>query len=604
MLYDQLKIPLHIEQGIKPLKRGMQMHVIPVGIDTETKHGEPITFQFFSKTIDLEKIIWLKSGKTATKSFFDFCDSLPSTRNRHYVFFGHNLAFDMVSIFWDRHSRLRDESIKSEVWYGWKVEIVYAAVRFAVFKKGHKSITLIDTGAYFSSPPRPLWQLAEIFCPDLPKLQAPKRLGSRSFKPSDKRFCAYAMRDAEIAYYVGLFLLERHKEWDVSLSVSGPHFASKVFRRHFLKKSIPLPPRKITYAALSSYHGGKNNITCKTGLYKNVYSLDIKSAYPHAMSIMPSFSNPDLYKILSGKGTPDSFPPYGIYKISGVAKKCKWPSIFSHNFKPIQGEFSGIWITGFEINESLRSNEVSLSDTFGYFYDADADKEPSPFKNYVDEFYKRKEISKDKPQREFNKLLMNALYGKFIQTRHLVNGMSDLVFDLDEKKLLEDSSIQAGGLFNPFIATLITGHCRAVIHRREHEFKAIHTATDGIFANNLTQKQIRKIRKACTNRVGDFSIEHHGDCLIFRNKLYIFYARMVRKDYRDKSIKRSTIFKGKKIIKNALHGFHGTVFALEKLWKTNTREYEYIKVNKLRESLRRKLKVNDFVSQTATLKVS
>lgn len=586
------------------------MHVIAVGVDSETLHGKPISFQFYSKEIGLEKIVWVKDEKKATQLFFEFCDSLAATRDRHYVFFGHNLGFDLISFFYDRYARFREESIRGETWNGWKVEIVYAAVRFATFKKAHRSITLIDTGAYFSSPPRPLWQLAEIFCPTLPKLNAPKGLGSKRFSASDKQFCAYAMRDSEIAYYVGLFLLERHREWDVSLSVSGPHFASKVFRRHFLKKTIPLPPRKIVYAALTSYHGGKNNITCKPGIYKNTVSLDIKSAYPDAMAGLPSFSNPDLYKAIQGNGHPQVYlPPFGIYKISGRAKKCRWPSIFGKNFKAISGSFKDVWITGFELNEALRCKEVVLEKTFGYFYDAEADKEPSPFKSYVDEFFKRKEITKDKPQREFNKLLMNALYGKFIQTRHLVGGMSELVFDLDEKKLIEDSSIQAGGLFNPFIATLITGQTRADIHRYEHKYKAIHTATDGIFTLQIHEHAYEKMRSSARNRLGDLSPELRGDCLILRNKLYIFYARITsadRKEIRQNpnhKIKLSGYRKGFKIIKHALHGFHGDVFTLEKLFFTGTRDYEYTKVNKLKESLRRKLKVNDFVTTPGTLKL-
>lgn len=585
------------------------MNVIAVGVDTETRHGEPITFQFFSRDIDLAHIVWLKSGKEATRQFFEFLDSLPRTENRHFVFFGHNLAFDMVSLFWDRHAILRDESIKA-TWYGWRVEFVYASVRFASFRRGNKSVTLIDTAAYFSSPPRPLWQLAELFCPNLPKLVAPEGLGNKKFKPSDKKFCAYALRDAEIAYYVGLFLIARHREWDVSIAVSGPHFASKVFRRHFLKKIIPLPPRKITYAALASYHGGKNGVTVPPGVYKGVTSIDIKSAYPYAMSLLPSFSNPALYFSLSGDGTPAHVPNFGIYRVKGNAKPCKWPVIFDHAFKPVAGEFSGLWITGFELNEAIRSREVTVDHLDGYFYDVDADKEPSPFKAYVDEFYKRKEATGDKPMREFNKLLMNALYGKFIQTRHLVASMGDIVYDLDAKKLLEDSSILAGGLFNPFIATLITGHCRAYVHNLEHRYAAIHTATDGI----QTQKKIGRLRAyGAPGSLGSVSVEHVGDVLILRNKLYVFYARATPADRRkiraDKragrkpTVEMSEIFRGKKIIKYALHGFHGNKFTLEKLWQTGTREYEYTKVNKLRESLRRNLAVNDFVSTRASLQL-
>lgn len=563
------------------------MHVIPLGVDSETRRGVPITFQFFSDSIGINKIVWLKSGKDATKEFFAFLDTLPNTRDRHYILFGHNLAFDMVSFLYDRHAVLRDETIKTN-WYGWSVDIVYAHVRFAVFTKKDKRVTLIDTLAYFV---KKLEQLAEIVCPDLPKLKMPKGLGQNKFTPKDKKFVAYAMRDAVIAYRVGEKLLELHREMDVSIAVSAPHFASKVFRKTFLKETIPLPPRKVIYAALSSYHGGKNNITCEAGFYKGVYCLDIRSAYPFAMCSFPSFSNPKLYRAISGKGTPANLPEFGIYNISGKAAECKWPIIYDHKFKPVSGEFKNIWVTGFELNEALRLREVKLTETYGYYYQAEKDKKESPFRNYVNEFFTRKDTAKDKIYREFWKLLLNSLYGKFIQTRG-VSVLSNLVYDMDDKKLIEDSSIVASGLFNPFIATLITGHTRAYLHRLEHQYSALHSSTDGIMT--LT-------KPVELPGLGGLSIEAFGDALILRNKLYIIYASLEAGDLENVKIIKSKVYAGKKIIKYALHGFHRDANTLELMWRDGIREYEYIKVNKLRESLRRNLQVNDFVTRPATL---
>lgn len=572
------------------------MHVIPIGVDTETKRGKPITFQFYAQDNAIPtRIIWIKNPKTASKEFFAYLDSLPATRDRHYVLFGHNLSFDLISLLYDRFHVLRDEKIEG-TWHGWRVEIVYAAVRFAKFRKGHKVVTLIDTLAYFV---KKLEELAELVCPELPKLKMPEGLGQKDFSPRDKEFCEYAMRDSLIAYRVGLVILEMHKAYDVSLAVSAPHFASKVFRKHFLKKIIPLPPRKIVYAALSAYHGGKNNITVSQGIYKSTYSLDIKSAYPFAMAQFPSFSDSTLYRALSGKGTPRELPPFGIYKISGSTKECKWPVLYNHSFQPIQGEFSNVWVTGFELNEALRMKEVKLTSTYGYYYDADLDLEPSPFKAYVEEFFSKKELATSKIHREFNKLLLNALYGKFIQTRHL-SGISDLTFDIDDNKLLADSALLAGGLFNPFIACLITGHTRAYIHRLEHKYQALHTSTDGI-KSQIKPKKNDLAPKSLGGLSAEAGVEEKVDTLILRNKLYIDYAPLTKADKKNPKVLRSQVFKGKKIFKYALHGFHGSVQVLEKLWHTGEREYEYVKVNKLRESLRRNLQVNDFVTRPGTL---
>jgi len=561
-------------------------NVINIGVDTETMHGIPITFQFFSEDIPLEKILWIKTGAEASARFFAFLDTLPIRDGKIAIMWGHNLGFDMISFFFDRYNMLTDESIEGE-FYGWETHIVYAHVKFARFRKGHKSVMLLVIFRYFLQS---LEKLGEMVCPELPKLKMPKGLGQKKFKPTDKKFCAYAMRDALIAYRAGKQIHAMHHELDVPLCVSAPHFASKVFRRKFLKAPIPLPPRSIVYSAMHSYHGGKNNVTATAGFYKSVYAIDIRSAYPFAMSCFPSFSNHKLYKTIRGRGTPNSLPMYGIYKIEGTAKNCSWPILYNHAFKPIRGDFSDQWVTGFELNEALRSREVTLNNTEGYYYQAEKDKEPSAFRDYVNYFFAKKEKPEDKIHREFYKLLLNSLYGKFIQTR-ATHVMNDIVFDLDDNKMIDMAAIIAGGLFNPFIATLITGHTRAYIHRLEHEYKALHTSTDGVFTQ-ITPKE--------SPGLGGLSIEASGDLLLFRNKLYIFYVPISKAD-KSKPLQVSTIFPDRAITKYALHGFHGTLSQLEQIHATGEKEYDYIKVNKLRESIRRNLAVNKFEMRHAKL---
>jgi hypothetical protein len=450
---------------------------------------------------------------------------------------------------------------------------------------------IIDTAAYF---PFRLEKLAELFCPELPKLRPPEGLGSKKFTIKDKDFIEYAMRDAEIAYYVGKQIATMHEEFNVPLCVSAPHLASRVFRKHFMDKTILLPPKKIVYSALASYHGGKNNLTAPKGFYKNVYALDIRSAYPFAMAQFPSFTNKDLYHGLSGTGNPEKeLPPYGIYKISGKAKECRYPILYNHGFKPVFGDFEHVWTTGFELNEAMRAKEIELLNVEGYYYDADKDNEPSAFKKFVDHFFKLKDSAPDEIHRVFYKLILNSLYGKFIQTRS-TSTMLDLSYEIDTKTLTMETDLVAGGLFNPFIATLITGHTRAYIHRLEHQYNALHTSTDGIFT------QTKPMEK---DGLGGLSIEAHGDLLLFRNKLYIIYAPIEKTDRHNKNLIRSSIFSGKKVVKYALHGFHGKLAVLEKMYQKGVKEYDYIKCNKLRESLRRGLQVNKFESRTSKLNV-
>ena len=568
-----------------------------IGADSETLFGEPMTFQFFGDDCPKTGIIQWVKPKKATEQFLKILESvIRGGDNIQTIVFVHNLTFDMISFLFDRHEILKNEEFSFD-YHGWHVEGIYAGVVFATLTRGKYTVRLVDTFAYFQTS---LAKLALVFCPDLPKLPKIKNLGSVMFEKTDKNFIAYAMRDAEIAYHIGKAIVKMHQHYRINISVSAPHMASQVFRRTFLSRSIPLPEKRIVYAALSSYHGGKNNLAAAPGWYENIYSLDIISAYPDRMARLPSFSCKNLYKEIFGNADTLSIPDLGIYRVWGTTKNCKWPSLFDHKFKPIIGRVEAIWVTGFELNESIRSKEFVLTQFNGFYYDADADIYPSPFKAYVEEFFKLKSQSKDASQTMFYKILMNSLYGKLIQTidNDGLKAFRDLVFDLENDSLRSTKTIIAGGMFNPFIASMITGSVRAHIHRMEHKYKALHTATDGIFT---------LIKPKETKGLGGEKIDCEGDLLLFRNKCYIIYgdlaqatvhARRIGKDISE--LLKSKQYKGKYILKYAHHGFYGTVYDMERMQAGGIHEYSYTKANKLKESLKRGLKVNNFEKRKAT----
>lgn len=558
---------------------------IQFGIDTETCDGKPFSIQLYSESTEV--IIWVNE-KTSSRKFLEYCDSLP---DGNYIFWCHNLEYDLVSLFFDRHILFKNDEFSFDQG-NWNVKGVFHSVVFCDMssKNGRKTIHIRDTFAYYKTS---LAKLAETFCPKLPKLNRPDGLGDKIFTKDDKEFCEYAMRDSVIAYHVGNYLFERHMEYNIPLTVSAPHYSAQVFRTKYMEKDIPLPSKGKIYSSLLSYHGGKNNTTVPYGWYENVKLVDVISAYPAAMYELPSFYDRERYITIeqsSGNtfSLDDNLPRYGVYRISGIAKPCKWPVLFDSAFEPLSGEFTDVWVTGPELNEALRSREVEITKCFGYFYDADNDKNESPFRKFVDDFYSKKEASELEPtSRAFAKLILNSLYGKFIQSRGSKDHLS-YYYDLDNFRLNKEKVIIAGGLFHPFIATLITGIVRAKMHKLEHKYAALHTATDGIFttAKNIQEKP----------GLGGLKIEAKGDLLLFRNKLYILYTR-------NKTKIPSKVFKDRYIAKFALHGFRGTVWDLEKIYVSGDPTYTYKKVNKLRESLRRNLAVNKFEKLQGTLNI-
>ncbi len=573
MIFDSFELPMFY-RGVKVNHRRRNKMIEIIGGDSETINGPPFTLQFYSEepengAVDIWEILECDE-KTSMRKFLKFLHTLPRGTYSLYV---HNLTFDIVSFFY----RVKEELITDEGDFqfesqGWKIRGYFGPPCYAQLtdKHNHVSIHLLDTGAFFRGS---LAVLSNIFTPDLPKLEMPKLLGKHRYSLKNKHFVDYAMRDAEIAFHIGKHIDKLHEEYDIQQTVSIAHFASKIFRHHFMTKDIPLPTRKIIYSSLASYHGGKN------GLYvdntpteiENVYFLDIISAYPHAFTLLPAFSNPAGYFNYKVFGGVDNVPDLGVYSISGYVKPCKYPVLFDHNFKPLSGNVTRRWVTGWELNEALESGEFLSAEIYGYFYDTDFEEEPSPFKAYAEHFFKLKDAEKDPVLKYFYKIVLNSLYGKFIQTK---KRRSTISYDIDDDEVLQDLILKAGGMFHPFIASLITGHTRAYVHRLEHKYKAIHTSTDGIMT---------RIKPKETTGLGGQKIEAFGKLLLFRNKLYILY---------DDAGNR---------LKYALHGFHAGVDVLEACYKTGIYEYEYIKVNKLRESLRRGLQVNNFEPRKAGL---
>lgn len=567
------------------------MDVVIHGADSETFHGRPMTLQFFSDDTEQEVCLWVDEH-TATDSFFDWLETLP--RKCLNLVYCHNLDFDLPEFFWSMKEELVTAGGAFEFTCdGWDISGVYGTPTFCKMRhrKRDISVMILDSFSWFTGS---LAQAAKQVCPDLPKLKRPEGLGTRKFKVTDDDFYAYAMRDAEVAYHCGVWIQQLVREFDIQQPVSRADMAAKIFRKQFLQYTIPQPGIACIKGALKSYHGGKNNVIsgAAPAWHLGVTSMDISSAYPYAMTMLPSMSYEKLYKIYpkrEGRGL-TSVPPLGVYRCSGTADKCEWPVVFHHGFDPIQGHFKNVWIQGFELNEALASGEVKIKSIRGYYYEYERDSRKSPFVEFVRDFYQRKQTEKDAVLRYMYKIILNSVYGKFIQTR---KNAHVIYTDVDTGETEETCEVTAGGMFHPFIASAITAQTRAYIHQLEHAHNAIHTATDGIYT--YRKRPVRVAHSPYRSDLGKVEVEAHGDLVLIRNKCYILYT--------DDGKIKSEYFRGKRINKYAKHGFQGSVFDLEKLVAHNERGYHVNKPNRLRQSLQRGLAVNEFVRKRMTLKV-
>lgn len=540
--------------------------------------GPPITLQFYGQMGKrFNGCIFLRE-RAASTVFLAQLSKLPPGRYRMY---GHNLEFDMLSILWNVRTKLLTGSFEMRIG-SWDIQGRFTKPIFATFRDGQRTVELVDSILWFQTS---LEKAAKIVCPDLPKLQRPAGLGTKMFKPSDDVFVEYAMRDAVVAYHLGLAIERFHEELEIPSQISLASMAAACFRLNYMQRDIYQPPRYEWMAmAQASYHGGVNRV--REGMFPawhtNVTALDLSSAYPYAMSGFPDFGNAAAYRSFKRvkRRTPNKVPDLGVYKISGSAAKCYWPALFGHDFKPLQGRFVGQAVSGYELNIALRSGEVKLTSLEGFTYDDESDY--SPFAAYVAYFYKMKAESTDPVMRYMYKIMLNGLTGKFIQTSE--------DFTLVDGKLVRIQ--RAGGLYQPFIASLITGHTRSVMHPLEHRYKALHTATDGIFAPGSHKGASAKVLGAVVD-------EGHGDLALFRNKLYILYS-----DKETDSTYPSEVFEGRHILKCARHGFQGTVANLESMLISQVREYRVNKPVKLKSAVRTGDAPNKFVRSARRLNIT
>jgi len=557
-----------------------------------------MTLQFYSEDIAHEEIHFV-NAKSATGTFLRWCSK--RSRNCSHVVYVHKLDFDLVEFLFSAYEMLVGVGGSFELRAGdWRITGCYGTPTFCSLSDGKgRTIQLIDSFSFFRGS---LDKAAKLFCPDLPKYKRPKLLGEKLFRSSDTAFTEYAMRDAVIAYHIGKSIEAMHREFDIRQAVSVADMAAVIFRHKFLTYVIPQTSRDIIDASLLSYHGGKNNVTVDRGWYTGISSIDISSAYNGSMRELPAFSDVELYRrVRFGKGRiPKRVNPWGVYCVSGTVAPCSWPSVFSHAFKPLHGTVGDIWMQGIELNEALDSDELKLTSISGYCYDADKDNQAPGLRNFVDTFYERKENAADPVQRYMYKTIGNSVYGKFIQTR---KRGTHAYTDVDAEVTVNAADLVAGGMFHPFIASAITAGPRARIHRLEHHYSAIHTATDGIF----TAASVRRARSESERdlfptkhtQIGDLTVEaENAKLLLLRNKCYVLYV-----DEAGKKTIPSKVYKGLHIRKEARHGFQGSVTELEKMVKTGRRDYTINRPRKLKEAVKAGLRPNEFVKKKMTLRV-
>lgn len=547
---SRIEKPKHFR--IAPLVKGRgKRPTYIVGFDSEAdRQGRPMLYQFSlpGTTADECRLVYptLRKGD-GLDAFMGFVHTYlyDAARTQEVIIYGYNLSYEFTQLFADLPTELSECGEFRFVYEGrdtsgnlkGRYEIsVFNDKRYAVtIMRDHRRIKLYDAMAFFPGGLDAAGKMLGVGR----KID----LSSKRFTRDDltnAHFLDYARQDAWLTRRVGETIIDMHVEYDVPTCLSAPHFASRVFRHHFLTAEIPLCASDLEQAGLSSYHGGKNGKYVKGPQYfPRIRSYDITSAYPEAMRALPDPTTATWTYVTEYRSN-----VHALWKVTMDYKSCRYKGGMKHSEGWLEtGYVEDVWLTSYELDVILERGEAKLLHCVGYVMEGTPGT--GPLARYVDMFFDMKRTApKEGMLRAAAKLFLNSLYGKFFQKVPLgIVGFLDISDEDGSVQYIVDDpnaefSWQAGGLYHPAIASLITGFVRAKIHRLEHKYRAVMTSTDGFFA-------WRKPDPADIGTdLGKLTVDV-GSLDIWRERLYDFHADHKRK--------------------TALHAFRGNVRALRRI---------------------------------------
>jgi hypothetical protein len=487
------------------------------------------------------------------------------------VMYFHNLEYDISVILRRYHEKFLGRKRIVISHRGWKIELILSATCFARFRKDKKSLLCLDSQRFMNVS---LSRFAEIIGAQSQKLERPSYIGERAPRTKEEKeyFIRYALADVCAQHEVARWIVKQHERYNIRISYSSAHFSERIFRHYHIQphEQLWLPPEKWLEACILSYHGGKNGyyLDRSQGIYRlhDGAEIDISSAYPYAMTQLPNM-------VRCWYRETDKFDDKheGIYRVWGVVKNDRYPILYSHDFKVIpHGErVDGLCVTSYELREALARGEFEMKKCRGILAHTDERYAHNPLRDFVNEFYELKEKAKTPDERQLYKIILNSLYGKFIQAIEVESDDDAALIDAGTGDVVKPAqkTFKAGSSYHPFIASLITGFVRVYLHQLEHRFNAVHSSTDSvIFKWDDAYRGWIDRHKG----LGGVELKVRGTCYLVRNKVYVWT------DNNDN------------VLKWATHGISIDGVGLLNLIRRRKNSYTVRKIAKVRESLRRK----------------
>lgn len=503
--------------GPKPFKKALKKidmsHKKIIGLDTETNRADNKPFLLTYSVSDEDKGFALVDKD-------NWLDLLTNKKFRSNINFFFNMQFDIEGML-----KYAGERVLKELYYSGRSEYEDCLLRYIpkkVFsiREGKHVYKYYDLWQYFHS------SLEEA---------ASRYLGwhktgdygasmdyDRFFQDQEyqDQVVVYAIQDAVLCRGLGEFLFSDFLKQGYSNFTSTASLSEEYFRRNGLM--VYQLDEPLARVFLQAYYGGRFEVL-KRGLYENVKEYDLNSAYPSIMAQMPILT--ENYKVKHYEGW--DYPLYGCYHVViDIPEDCYYGPL-PERLKtglvvyPV-GQYD-TWVTYPELNFIDQLGlDYKIVESYEIYDENATNVLAGPIRQLYDLKSKAKKEG-NKALEEQAKILLNSLYGKFIQSNPLkdLKKVTDYAEIEDGQDLVEiagtlyravsKKTFKLGRLFNPAYASYITAttRCRLIRSLEEKDILAFHTDSLLTFRTMDTGSDL-----------GEWSLKSQGEAEIIKTGYY------------------------------------------------------------------------------------
>lgn len=477
----EIEMPKYLWQPAKAIKSAKPN----MAFDSETEEG-------------YTRLIADSNGdKIALGSLKDYLTFLSHRNYRESVNWWYNLSYDQNSLlkFLDRDQR-KEMIIKNQIDVeGFRISIIpnkelqiSTLVKDEYNKDGSqkiaRSIFFYDLAQFYDF--KPLKTLAKLVNMEKVEVEDISNINWQKYQ-IDATYHKLIIDRCVIDSKITKLLADKlTKEINKVVIVNKYKSKATIARQYVLenlKKKLDLPDYGLLQASLDCFHAGHIE-TMTMGSFENIYNADINSAYPYAMSQLPSTEG--IY-LRNRNYEPDAI--YSYYKIiidyHNDFSSPLWFAKGANNYHA-NGLFN-TWITKPEYEFLISSGFNPIIEKA--YHLKKTSQTIKPFENLINDLYERRMQAKREkdPIEKVIKVILNSMYGVTINTVLKYEESEDdtdiWIVNAYNEIVNYQKTFKATNMYNPLFATQITALTRMKIFNDfKKYFKDINAiSTDGIY---------------------------------------------------------------------------------------------------------------------------